>query len=152
MDSLHLWTSPFSSGGKRNVLPIRSAVSKVGIGLDLDGFSSSLDLMKSVGVFCFGEESSEGPSGDPEEILSSEGSEDVETSMWCKPMVGSRRFLGSNSTSTDKFLGFMVQELVGHGITTMLPKANPVASPLFTFRRKLLFICCIEHRVIESEK
>ena len=51
--------------------------------MDPDGFSSSLDLMKTVGVFCFGEEPSDGPSGDPEEILSSEGSEDVETSPPC---------------------------------------------------------------------
>ena len=35
-------------------------------------------LMKTVGIFCFVEEPSEGPSGDPEEILSSEGSEDEE--------------------------------------------------------------------------
>ena len=44
--------------------------STVGIGLDPDGFSSSLDLMKTVGVFSFGEEPSEGPNGVPEEILS----------------------------------------------------------------------------------
>ena len=43
-----LCLSPFSSGGRRNVLPIRSLGSKVGIGLDPDGFSSSLDLMKTV--------------------------------------------------------------------------------------------------------
>ena len=36
---------------------------------------------KTVGVFCFGEEPSGYPSGDPEEILSSEGSEDAETSL-----------------------------------------------------------------------
>ena len=36
--------------------------------------------MKTAGVFCFSVESSEGPSGDPEEILSSERSEDGETS------------------------------------------------------------------------
>ena len=42
----------------------------------------SLHLWKTVGVFCFGEEPSEGTSGDPEEILSSEGSEDVETYGW----------------------------------------------------------------------
>ena len=34
--------------------------------------------MRTVGVFCFGEELSEGPSCDPEEILPSERSEDVE--------------------------------------------------------------------------
>ena len=34
--------------------------SKVGIGLDPDGFSLSLDLMKTVWVFGFGEEPSEG--------------------------------------------------------------------------------------------
>ena len=45
--------------------------------MDPDGFSSSLDLIKTVGVFCFSEETSEGPSNDPEVILSSEGSEDV---------------------------------------------------------------------------
>ena len=45
----------FCQGGKRNVLPIMSVGSKVGIGLDPDGFSSSLDLMKTVGVFCFDE-------------------------------------------------------------------------------------------------
>ena len=49
--------------------------------MDPDGFSSSLDLMKTVGAFCSGEEPSGDPSGDPEEILSSEGSEDVETSL-----------------------------------------------------------------------
>ena len=147
--TLALCLSPFSSGGKRNVLPIRSARSKVGIGLDPDGFSSSLDLMKTVGVFFFGEEPSEYPSGDPGVILSSEGSEDGETSPpW---VVGSRRCLGSNSTSIDHCLGF-IQELVGHGITTMLPKSNPVASPLFTIRREMFIICCIEYNLIESEK
>ena len=49
--TLALCLSPFSSGGRRNVLPIRSHGSKVGIGLDPDGFSSSLDLMKTVGAF-----------------------------------------------------------------------------------------------------
>ena len=58
---------------------MRSLGSNVGIGLDPDGFSSSLDLMKTVGAFCSGEEPSGSPSGDPEEILSSEGSEDAET-------------------------------------------------------------------------
>ena len=77
--TLALCLSPFSSGGSRNVLPIRSLSSKVGIGLDPDGFSSSLDLMKTVGAFCPGKEPSGDPSGDPEEILSSEGSEDAET-------------------------------------------------------------------------
>ena len=38
---------------QRNVPPNRSVGSKVGIGLDPDGFSSSLDLMKTVGVLCF---------------------------------------------------------------------------------------------------
>ena len=69
----------------------------------------SLDLMKTVGALCSGEEPSVDPSGDPEEIFSSEGSEDAETpSMWCKPMVGGRRFLGSSSTSIDIFLGVMI--------------------------------------------
>ena len=36
--------------------------------------------MNTVGAFWFGEEPSGDPSGDPEEILSSEGSEDAETS------------------------------------------------------------------------
>ena len=39
--------------------------------------------MKTVGFFCFSEEPSDGPSGDPEQILSSEGSEDRETSPPC---------------------------------------------------------------------
>ena len=39
--------------------------------------------LKTVEVFCFGEEPSEGTRGDPEEILSSEESEDVETSPLC---------------------------------------------------------------------
>ena len=51
--------------------------------MDPDGFSSSLDLMKTVEAFCSGEEPSGDPSGDPEEILSSEGSEDAETSPPC---------------------------------------------------------------------
>ena len=60
---------------------MRSLGSNVGIGLDPDGFSSSLDLMKTVGAFCSGEEPSWDPSSDPEEIFSSEGSEDAETSL-----------------------------------------------------------------------
>ena len=39
--------------------------------------------MKTVGVFCFGDEPFEGTTGDPDEILSSEGTEDVETSPPC---------------------------------------------------------------------
>ena len=69
---------------------MRSSGSKVGIGLDQDGFSSSLDLMKTVGVFWFGEDPYDGSSGDPGEILSSEGSEDVETS----PQCGASLWLG----------------------------------------------------------
>ena len=92
--TLALCFSPFFSAGRRNVLPIRSLGLKVGIGLDPDGFSSSLDLMKTVGAFCFGEEPygdpSGDPSGDPEEILSSEGSEDAETS----PPCGASLWLG----------------------------------------------------------
>ena len=87
---------PFLSGGKRNVLPIKSVGSKVGIGLDPDGFSSSLDMMKTLGVFCFGEEPSDGTSGDPEVTLSSEGLEDVETS----PPCGASLWLG-----VEDFLG-----------------------------------------------
>ena len=115
--------------------------------------SSSLDLMKTVGVFGFSEEASEGPSGDPEEILSSKGSEDGETSPPCGASLwlGVEDFLGL-TTSIHNFLFFMVQEVVGHGITTMLPKANPVTIPLFTFRREMLVICCTEHRLLESEK
>ena len=52
--------------------------------------------MKSMGVFCFGEEPSEGTRGDPEEILSSEWSEDVETSPPCDASLwlGVEEFLG----------------------------------------------------------
>ena len=52
--------------------------------MDPDGFSSSLDLMKTVGACCFGYEPSGDPSGDPEELLSSEGSENAETSPPCR--------------------------------------------------------------------
>ena len=64
--------------------------------MDPDGFSSSLDLMKTVGAFCFGKETSGDPSGDPEEILSSEGSEDAETSPPCHASLwfGVEDFLG----------------------------------------------------------
>ena len=48
-------------------------------------------------------------------------------------------------------MGVMVYELVGHGITTMLPKAYLVSSPIFIFRMKMLVMCCIEHRMVESE-
>ena len=51
--------------------------------MDPDGFSASLDMKMTVGAFCFGEEPSGYPIGDPEEILSSEGSEDAETSPPC---------------------------------------------------------------------
>ena len=64
--------------------------------MDPDGFYSSLDLMKTVGAFCFGEEPSREPSSDPEEILSSEGSEDAETS----PPCGASLWLG-----VEDFLG-----------------------------------------------
>ena len=64
--------------------------------MDPDGFSSSLGLMKTVGAFCSGEEPSGDPSGDLEEILSSEGSEDAETS----PPCGASLWLG-----VDYFLG-----------------------------------------------
>ena len=78
------------------VLPIKSVGSKVGIGLDPDGFSSSLDLMKTAEVFCFSEGPSEGPSGDPEVTLSSQGPEDVEIS----PPCGASLWLG-----VEDFLG-----------------------------------------------
>ena len=54
--TLALCLSPFSSGGSQKVLPMRSLGSNVGIGFDPDGFSSSLDLMKTVGAFCSGED------------------------------------------------------------------------------------------------
>ena len=91
-----LCLSPFSSGGRRNVQPIKSLGLNVGIGLDPDGFSSSLDLMNTVGAFCFGEEPSGYQIGDPEEISSSERSEDAETS----PPCGASLWLG-----VEDFLG-----------------------------------------------
>ena len=94
--TLALCLSPFFSGGSKKVLPMRSLGSNVGIVLDLDGFSSSLDLMKTVGAFWSGEEPYGDPSGDPEEILSSEGSEDAETS----PPCGATLWLG-----VEDFLG-----------------------------------------------
>ena len=88
--------SLFSSGGRRNVQPIKPLGSKVGIGLDPDGFSLSLDLMKTVGAFCFAEEPSGDLSGDPEKMLSSEESEDTETSPPCSASLwlGVEDFLG----------------------------------------------------------
>ena len=64
--------------------------------MDPDEFFSSLDLMKTVAALCFGEEPCRSPSGDPEEILSSEGSEDAETS----PPCGASLWLG-----VEDFLG-----------------------------------------------
>ena len=63
--------------------------------MDPDGFSSSLDLM-TVGAFCAGEEPYGSPCGDAEEILSSEGSEDAETSPPCgvSLWLGVEDFLG----------------------------------------------------------
>ena len=58
--------------------------------------------------------------------------------MWCKPMVGSGRLVGSNSTSIDNYLGIMILDFMGHCISTMLPKSNPVTSPLLAFRREIL--------------
>ena len=55
-----------------------------------------MDLLNTVAVFCFGDEPSEGTSGDPEVILSSEGPEDVETS----PQCGASLWLG-----VEDFLG-----------------------------------------------
>ena len=66
--------------------------------MDPDGFSSSLGLMKTVGAFWFGEDPSGYPSGDPEEILSSEGSEGAETS----PPCGASLWLG-----VEDFLGMI---------------------------------------------
>ena len=52
--------------------------------------------MKTIGAFWFGEQPSGSLSGDPEEILSSEGSEDAETS----PPCGASLWLG-----VEDFLG-----------------------------------------------
>ena len=75
---------------------MRSLWSNVGIGLDPDGISSSLDPRKTVGALRSGEEPYGAPSGDQEEILSSEGSEDAETSPPCGPSLwlGVEDFLG----------------------------------------------------------
>ena len=64
--------------------------------MDPDGFPSSLDLMKTVGAFWFGGEPYGDPSGDPEEMLSPEGSEDAETSPPCGASLwlGEEDFLG----------------------------------------------------------
>ena len=64
--------------------------------MDPDGFSSSLDLMKAVGAFCSSKEPSGAPSGDPVEIVSSEGSKDAETSCPCDASLwlGVEDFLG----------------------------------------------------------
>ena len=77
-----LCLSPFSSGGKRNVLPMRSSGSKGGIDLDRDGLSSYPDLMNTVGVF-FTDDPSGYPTGDPEGFWASEEPVDEETSPPC---------------------------------------------------------------------
>ena len=64
--------------------------------MDPNGLSSSLDLMKTVGAFYSVEEPSLDPNGYPGEILSSEGSEDAETS----PPCGASLWLG-----VEEFLG-----------------------------------------------
>ena len=56
--------------------------------------------MKTVGAFCSSKGSSGAPSGDPEEILSSEGSEDAETSPPCGASLLTR------FTSKPKFSGY----------------------------------------------
>ena len=55
--------------------------------------------MKTLGVFGFIEESSNHPNGDPEEISSSEWSEDIETSHPCGASLwlGVEDFLGQTS-------------------------------------------------------
>ena len=75
---------------------MRSLGSNVGIDLDPDGFSLSVDLMKTVGAFCSCGEPYGDPSGDPEEILSSERPEEVETSPPCGASLwlGVEAFLG----------------------------------------------------------
>ena len=55
-----------------------------------------MDLLKTVRALCFVGEPSESPSGDPEEIFSSEGSEDTATS----PPCGASLWLG-----VEDFLG-----------------------------------------------
>ena len=59
---------------------MRSSGSKVGIGLDPDGLSSSLDLMKTIGVFFCGY-----PTGDPDVFWASEEPVYEETSPPCGP-------------------------------------------------------------------
>ena len=88
---------------------MRPSGSKVGIGLDPDGFSSSLDLMKTTG-------SSVSVSNllrFPVVIQMKLSFRRVKKcrnllTMWFKPMVGSRRFLRPNSTSVDDFLSYMI--------------------------------------------
>ena len=84
-----LCLTPFDLGGKRNVIPMRSLGSKIGIGLDPDGLSSALDLMKTVRVF-FSEEPSEDIPGYPSVVWASEEPVDEETSSPC----GSSLWLG----------------------------------------------------------
>ena len=65
--------------------------------------------MKTVGAFCSGEEPSGAPSDDSEEILSSEGSEDAETSPPCGASLwlGVEDFLGLTAL-IDNFLGVII--------------------------------------------
>ena len=101
----------------------------------------------------FAEEPSEGPSGDPEVILSSEGPEDVET---CPP-CGASLWLG-----VEDFLGLTTLLLIisgFHGLGACgawhhhnAPQSQPSSRPSLHSQMESLVICCIEHMLIKSEE
>ena len=103
--------------------------------------------MKTTGAFCFGDEPSGYPSGDPEEILSSEGSEDAETSPPCSASLwlGVEDFLGLTALLYDL-------RLYGSLRLHNVPLIQPSCQPSLHFQMGILVICGMKHRLIESEK
>ena len=92
--------------------------------------------MKIVGAFCFSEEPSEDCSGDPEKILSSEGSEDVETS----PPWGASLWLGVEDFEVDhhfyrKFSGFHGRRACGSWHHHNAPQNQPSSQPSLHFQK-----------------
>ena len=129
-----LLLSPFCSGDRRNVLPIKSLGSKVGIGLDPDGFSSSLDLMMTVGAFGF-----------------SGGLLGIQVVIPSKVYLQKGQKMQKPPLHVVQAYGWVCKTSWVYCISTMFPKSYPVASLLFTFRWKILGICGIKHRLIERE-
>ena len=86
----------------------------------------------------------------PEEIISSEGSEDTETS----PPCGASLWLG-----VEDFLGLTALLSEFHDLRVYgslhlhnAPQILPSSQPSLHFQKGNFFLCGIEHRLVESEK